>query len=173
MNEPVIQCPTCRTEIKLTESLAAPLSAQTRLQFEQALAAKDAEVAKREGVLKTKESELAAAKASVDEQVAAKVKAERQSIVAEEAKKAKLLAASDLQQKAQELSELQEVLKQRDEKLAEAQKAQAELIRKQRELDDAKREMELTIEKKVQESLTSVRDKAKLEAEELLKLRVQ
>jgi hypothetical protein len=173
MNEPVIQCPNCRTEIKLTESLAAPLIAETRRQFELTLAAKDAEVAKREGVLKTKESELAAAKATVDEQVAAKVKAERQSIVAEEAKKAKLLAASDLQQKAQELSELQEVLKQRDEKLAEAQKAQAELIRKQRELDDAKREMELTIEKKVQESLTSVRDKAKLEAEELLKLRVQ
>ena len=65
-----------------------------RRQFEQTLAAKDAEVAKREAALKTKEDELAAAKASVDEQVAAKVKAERQSIAAEEAKKAKLLAAS-------------------------------------------------------------------------------
>ena len=70
MNEPVIQCPTCRTEIKLTESLAAPLIAQSRRQFEQTLAAKDAEVAKREAALKTKEGELAAAKASVDEQVA-------------------------------------------------------------------------------------------------------
>lgn len=57
-------------------------------------------------------------------------------------------------------------------KLAEAQKAQAELIRKQRELDDAKREMDLTIEKRVEESLTVVRDKAKLEAEEGLKLKV-
>ena len=37
----------------------------------------------------------------------------------------------------------------RDGKLAEAQKAQADLIRKQRELDDAKREMDLTIETKV------------------------
>ena len=42
------------------------------------------------------------------------------------------------------------MLRQRDEKLAEAQKAQAELIRKERELDDARREMELTIEKQVQ-----------------------
>jgi hypothetical protein len=173
MNEPVIHCPTCRTEIKLTESLAAPLIAQSRRQFEQTLAAKDAEVAKREAALKTKEDELAAAKASVDEQVAAKVKAERQSIVAEEAKKAKLLAASDLDQKSKELVELHEVLKQRDVKLAEAQKEQAELLRKQRELDDARREIDLTIEKKVQESLNSVRDKAKLEAEEALKLRVQ
>jgi hypothetical protein len=172
MNEPVIQCPTCRTEIKLTESLAAPLIEQTRRQFEQTLAAKDTEVAKREAVLKTKESELAAAKASIDEQVAAKVKAERETIAAEEAKKAKQLAAFDLEQKAKELSELQEVLKQRNAKLAEAQDAQAALIRKQRELDDARREMDLTIEKKVQESLNAVRDKAKQEVEEALKLRV-
>lgn len=64
------------------------------------------------------------------------------------------------------------MLKQRDEKLTEAQKAQAELLRKQRELDDAKREIDLTIEKRVGESLTAVRDKAKLEAEEGLKLKV-
>ena len=56
--------------------------------------------------------------------------------------------------------------------MAEAQTAQAELIRKQRELDDAKREMELTIETKVQASLVAVRDKAKLEAEGVLKLKV-
>ncbi len=103
MNEPVIQCPTCRTEIKLTESLAAPLIAETRRQFEQTLAAKDAEVAKREGALKAKESELAVAKASVDEQVATRVKAERLAIAAEEGKKAMLMAASDLEQKAKEL----------------------------------------------------------------------
>ena len=172
MNQPVIHCPTCSTEIKLTESLAAPLIAETRRQFEKTLAAKDAEVAKREAALKSKENELASAKASIDEQVAAKVKAERAAIAADEAKKAKLLAASDLEQKANELSALQEVLAQQNAKLAEAQAAQAELIRKQRELDDAKREMDLTIEKKVQESLTAVRDKARQEGEEALKLRV-
>jgi len=172
MNEPVIQCPACRTEIKLTESLAAPLIEQTRQRFEQTLAAKNAEVAKREAALKAKEGELAAAKASIDEQVAAKVKAERAAIAAEEAKKAKLLVASDIEQKTKQLDELQGVLKERDAKLADAQKAQAELIRKQRELDDAKREMDLTIEKKVQESLTAVRDKARQEVEEALKLRV-
>lgn len=80
--------------------------------------------------------------------------------------------AGDLENKTKELDALQEVLKQRDEKLAEAQKAQAELIRKQRELDDAKREMDLTIEKQVQASLATVRDKAKLEVEESLKLKV-
>ena len=74
--------------------------------------------------------------------------------------------------KARELAELQEVLKVRDAKLAEAQQAQAELIKKQRELDDAKRELELTVEKRVQEGLGDVREKAKREAEEGLKLKV-
>jgi hypothetical protein len=56
--------------------------------------------------------------------------------------------------------------------LKEAQNAQAELIRKERALDDAMREMELTIEKRVQQSLGPERDKAKLQAEEGLKLKV-
>jgi hypothetical protein len=89
-----------------------------------------------------------------------------------EGRKARLLLAVDLQQKAKEVADLQEVLKERETKLAEAQKAQAEHIRKQRELDDAKREMDLTIEKRVQESLTVVREKARNEAEEGLKLKV-
>ena len=46
------------------------------------------------------------------------------------------------------------------------------MIRKQRELDDAKREIDLTIEKRVQESLGKTRDQAKQEAEEQLGLKV-
>jgi hypothetical protein len=57
-------------------------------------------------------------------------------------------------------------------KLAEAQQAQTDMLRKQRELEDAKREVELTVEKKVQENLATVRDKARLEAEDALKSKV-
>jgi len=104
--------------------------------------------------------------------VAEKLKVERTRIVAEESKKAKLALANDLEQKSKELIELQDILKQRDEKLAEAQKVQADLLRKQRELDDAKRELDLTVEKRVQEGLTATREQAKKEAEEALKLKV-
>ena len=65
------------------------------------------------------------------------------------------------------------MLKQRDAKLGEAQRAQADLVRKQRELDDAKREIDLTIQKQVQAELTTVRDKAKQETESALSLRVR
>lgn len=176
MTEPTIICPNCKTEFPLTESLAAPLLAATRNHFEQQLAQKDEDIAKREQSLRDKEKQLADTKRTLEEQiadqVAAQLKAERARVVAEEAKKAKLASAAELEAKVRELGELQEVLKTRDEKLAEAQKAQAELIKKQRELDDAKRELELTVEKRVQEGLSEVRSQAKREAEEGLKLKV-
>lgn len=176
MTEPTIVCPNCKTQIKLTESLAAPLIETTRKQFEQQLAQKDSDIALREQAMREKEKQLVETKNKLDEQVADQVaeqlKIDRTRITAEEAKKAKQAAATDLEQKAQELSELQEVLKLRNEKLAEAQKAQAELIKKQRELDDAKRELELTIEKRVQEGLDATRQQAKKEAEEEQKLKV-
>ncbi len=137
MTEPTIYCPNCKTDIKLTESLAAPLIESTRRDFQQQLAQKTAEIAE------------------------------------EESKKAKLFFANDLQEKVAQLAENQKVLKQRDEKLAEAQKAQADLLRKQRELDDAKRELEVTVEKRIQEGLTVVRQQASIEAEGKLSLKVK
>lgn len=176
MNEPTITCPKCKTEIPLTESLAAPLIEATRKQFERKLSQKDKEIEQREEAIRDKEKRLAESKRKIEQQVADQVeeqlKAERTRIIAEESKKAKRASAAELETKARELSDLQETLKERDGKLAEAQKAQAGLIKKQRELDDAKRELELTVEKRVQESLTEVRSQAKREAEDGLKLKV-
>ena len=176
MTEPTIICPNCKTEIRLTESLAAPLIAATKKQFEQQLTQKEEEITKREQGIRDKEKLVAEAKRNLDtqvaDQVAAQLKAERSRVIEEESRKAKQAAANELDNKARELADLQEVLKARDVKLAEAQQAQAELIKKQRELDDAKRELELTVEKRVQEGLGDVREKAKREAEEGLKLKV-
>jgi hypothetical protein len=172
MIDPIITCPNCKTDIKLTESLAAPLLESTRQQYEKRISEKEGEVAIREAAIKEEQAAVAKAKETIDEQVENKLKAERISIAGQEAKKARLLLGGDLESKTKELADLQEVLKQRDEKLAEAQKAQAELIRKQRELDDAKREMELTIEKRVQELLAATRDQARKEAEDGLKLKM-
>ena len=172
MSEPTIICPNCKTEIKLTESLAAPLIESTRHEYEKRLAQKDADVAKRDAALREREEALSKAQQTVDDQVAEKLKLERGKIAVEEAKKAKLVLQTDIDQKTQALADLQEVITQQNVKLTEAQKAQADLLRKQRELDDAKRELELTVEKRVQEGLATTREQAKKEAEEGLKFKV-
>lgn len=51
-NEPQLICPQCKTTIKLTESRAAPLIAKTCKQFEQQLAEKQPDFAKREAALR-------------------------------------------------------------------------------------------------------------------------
>jgi hypothetical protein len=134
--DPLITCPQCQADIRLTESLAAPLVQATREEYE------------------------------------ARFRAERETIAAAAARKAKLEIAGELDAKSKELAELGQILQERDGKLKEAQKAQAEAIKKQRELDDARRELDLTVEKQAQESLSAARDKAKAEAEDSLKLKM-
>ena len=172
MSEPTIICPKCKAEIKLTESLAAPLVESIKTEYEDRLTKKDSDMAKREAALREQREALSVAKDHLDEEIEAKLKQERAAIAASEAKKAKIALGAELDEKSKELTDLQEVLTERDKKLAEAQKAQAELIKKQRELDDAKREMDLTIETRVQEGLAATRDKARKEVEGELKLKV-
>ena len=157
----------------MTESLAAPLIADARKRYEEELAQKEIEIANREAAICEQRAEIAKARELISAEVAAKLDEERKCIAAEEAQKARRMVATDLEQNVKELAELNEVLKQRDAKLAEAQGAQAELIRKQRELDDAKREIDLTIQKKVQAELSAVRQKAKEEVQDASNLKVR
>jgi hypothetical protein len=136
MTEPTIACPSCKTEIKLTESLAAPLIDAARRDMEE------------------------------------KLKQERAKICLEEARKAKESLAAELAGKAREIDALRGIVQQRDQKLAEAQKAQLHYLQKERALEDRQRELELTVEKRIQESLNAIRSQARLEAEEKLKLKV-
>ncbi len=165
MTDPTITCPSCATEIKLTESLAAPLIHATRQEYEAKIARKDLEFAQREAGIKAQREKVEQDRATIEDQVREKLNAGRAAIAAEEVRKAKTAAAADLQSKATELAEAQQLLAQRDRKLQEAQKEQTVLLRKQRELDEAKRELDLTIEKRVQDSLVEVRQKAKIEAD--------
>jgi hypothetical protein len=172
MTEPRIVCPKCKTPMKLTESLAAPLIAKTRKQIEHQLAKRERDFAKREVVLRNSQKAVGRARQTVDTEVAKRLRAERSSIAQSEAAKARLALGTELEQRDELLTQLQNNLDANNAKLAKAQHAQANVIRKSRELDDARRELELSVQKKVQESLSAVRDQAKAEAEDRLKARV-
>ena len=152
--EPVIQCPHCQGDIKLTESLAAPF-----------IRAREAEFKRQEAGLRERE-------AALDAQIAERVATERKKVEEEAQRKARLALGTELESSKRELVEANELLKLREQKLAEAQRAQAELIRKQREVEEQKRELELTVEKRVNEAIGAVRSKARQEVESELKLKV-
>ncbi len=173
MSDLTIRCPRCDASIKLDESLAAPMVAQVRERYEKLLAQRDAQVAARAAQLAEQERELKQREGSLDEMVQQRLIAERARIAQDEQRRAKLALAEDLARRDREVAEMRELLKQRDEKLGEAQKAQAEAMRKERELADARRELDLTIEQRVQQALVAAREQAKREASEQLLLKVQ
>ncbi|MFL6449769.1 MAG: DUF2130 domain-containing protein [Bryobacteraceae bacterium] len=172
MTEPTILCPQCKTQVKLTESLAAPLVEATRRDYERRMAQLNLECAKREDALKQQEQALAKAKAEWRAAEQERFRAERERIADEEARRAELKCQTDLAQRQREIIHLQSVVKSRDEKLADAQRAQALFLQKERALDDQRRELELTVEKRVTESLSAVRSEVRAEVEETLKLKV-
>ena len=102
-HEPTLNCPNCNHEIRLTESLAAPLIEETRRRFQEQLANKDAEVARNLDLVRKEREELAMAREQVDDQVTRKLAAERVQIAAIEAKKAREANLADLQAKEAEV----------------------------------------------------------------------
>lgn len=164
----MIVCPKCNTSIELTALLKAPLIAKARKQFETQLAQKNAELTKRELRLRESQHALTRARQAMEAKVTQTLERERRLLAISEKKKAHLAVTNDLKQRDLLLAELQQDLSAKNAKLAKAQQDHAEVLRKGRELDDAKREINLTIERKVQDSLAGVRDKAKAEVEETM-----
>ena len=160
MADMIISCPECSTDIPLTESLAAPLLKETRAKYEQALAQKDRDLSTREQAVRDQQAVLERDRAAVDTHVAEKLEAERKRITEQEAAKAKRLVATEIEAKTTEIAELNSVIAERDGKLAVAQKAQVELLRKERELEDARREFDLTVQNRVQTEVGNARQQA-------------
>ena len=165
MQDATITCPHCRGTIRLDETLAGPLVAETRHAFEAQIAAMQAAVAEREAAAARQMIEAAAARAEIDESVAAKVAEERARIAEAERKAARADAATEVQ-----------ALRQRDTemaaKLAEAQAAQAAAMAKERALADREREMGLTIQKAIAEGADAIRARAQAEAVETERLKL-
>jgi hypothetical protein len=64
MNEPIVVCPSCKTEIKLTESFARPLIESTRRDYEIKIRQVQEEMGSREAELIKERSALAKEKAT-------------------------------------------------------------------------------------------------------------
>ncbi len=158
MSDPTLTCPQCGTDIKLNESLAGPLLAEARNEFAETLRQKNAEMAAGQAKLEAEQAALGA-------KLKRGVEDARAEIAREEAKKAAEKSAHDIAAKAKEADELREALRDNESKLARAQEEQAMIMKERRALEDEKRELELTVEKRLQEEVEQIRAKAKQEQE--------
>lgn len=172
MTDPTIICPNCHKEIKLNESLAAPLIEATRKEFEQRIEQQSAAMQSREAELRSEREALKKAKSQIDDEVSEKLATERKRIAEEEARKARRALADDLDEKKKELDEFKQLLDSSNAKLAEARKQEAEFRRKQRELEDQRAELDLELEKRLAEAIAPEREKARVAADEEYRLKI-
>lgn len=173
MNEPAIKCPSCGTSIKLTESLAGPLIESTKKGFEEKLKAKDKVLSEKLAALKKEQDEVLIARKELDAEILKAVSSEKEKIVLEEKEKAKKLVELDLKKIADEKQSLEDVLKKREVQLELAHKKELELIQQQRAFEEEKRQLDLTVEKRVSQASEELRSKFQAEADASLDLKLK
>ena len=140
---PAVTCPKCGASFALDAALAAPLEKQYKQQLKDSLAEAD------------RDRERAVADA---EKIAA-ARARKESL---EALKLAQDAAADAERQAESLQT----------KLTIAQEAQAAALRKERELADKERELDLTIETRIYDATSTIRSSALRESDEANRLKL-
>ena len=187
-----LSCPKCGHAIKLTESLAAPLVAATRADYERRLAAQTEAVAAEKLALSAlqqanerRAAELATAAESQQEQIARAVQQQvreqvqqqlsrdRKIIADEESARARQQVGDELQTQKANLEQQTRRIKTLTQKLTAAQAAEANLLRKEQELGDKEREFALNLQKGIAAGLEQARANARREAHASLDLKVK
>ncbi|HZD76611.1 MAG TPA: DUF2130 domain-containing protein [Acidobacteriaceae bacterium] len=175
--EQTMQCPQCGYEMKVTESLAAPLIAAVERKYQQQIREQQAAIDGREREVASRSAELdkqaADAERRVSEQVRIRLEAERKQLTAQEAERAQRQVAAELDRQAGELKDREARLESLTGKLKAAQEQEADFLRQKRALEDERRELKLQVERQVQQELEAVRRQAKSQAEEQMGLQVR
>ena len=186
--DPTLLCPKCGESIKLTESLAAPLVAATRAQYEQQLAdqaktfqaekdlvskqqeANDRRAAELEATARKQEQAVAQA---VQDGIAKQLTGERKKIAEQESARARQQVEEELKAEREAAKQQRDRISNLTQKLTVAQAAEADLLKKQQALEDRERELQLNLQKGIAEGLAEARAQALKEAQASLDLKVQ
>lgn len=186
--DPVLICPKCGESIKLTESLAAPVVAATRAQYEEQLAnqAKSFQAEKKRLALQQEanerraaELELAARKQqqaidqAVQEGIAKQLGDERRKIAEQESARAREQMENELRAERDAAALQRERNLELNRKLTIAQAAEAGHLKRQQELEDKERELQLNLQRGIAQGLAEARAQALKEAQAHLDLKVQ
>lgn len=163
-------CPECGAEIKLEDTIAAPLIAEKTKEF----ATKEKEFEKRM-------KEFTKQEAAKEIEFTKQLEAQKQKIEAEALKtateaateKAKADIALEMDAKSKELEATKKLMAEREEKLKLAQEREAQFLEKERLLGDKERELNLTVQKQVSAAKEEMFKKAQAELGETQALKLK
>jgi hypothetical protein len=173
LHEPILTCPHCKGEIKLTESLAGPMVESTRQLYEQKMVQKDAEVQKMKDDMRSQQEALSKAKDELAQTVNEKVKVERQRIATEEMNRARDAMAEEIAKKDQENIALMERLNNQSSKLKEANNKELELLKEREKLQEEKERFELDKQRAIDAARKKIQEDAQSAADERASLKLK
>jgi len=163
MSDAAFSCPNCGTS--LNESLAGPLIERLKADHDQRLAALRTAMA-------DQAQKLAADREAMERTLQARLTDERRRIAEAEARRAADRVGDEVRTLKEQVADLGRLAAERAERLADAQKAQAEILRRERLLEDEKRKLDVTVESRVNASLAELRQQALADAEGALRLKL-
>jgi hypothetical protein len=181
-------CPKCGESIRLTESLAAPLVAATRAQYERQLAdqensfqAEKQLVAKQQAANDQRAAELEAAARrqaqavaqAVQDGITKQLTEERKKIAEQESARARQQVEDELKAERESAALQKERIQDLDRKLTVARAAETDLLKKQQQLEDKERDLERDLQKGIAAARVEERSKALAEVQFDLDLKVQ
>lgn len=186
--EPTLLCPKCGESIKLTESLAAPLVAATRAQYERQLAdqantfagkkqaldaqqeANDRKAAALQVAARKQKLEVAEA---VQDGIAKQLAGERNKIAEQAFIHAHQKVEDELKLQREAAALQKDRIQELDRKLTVARAAETGLLKKQQQLEDKERELERDLQKGIAAARMEERARALAEVKGDLDLKVQ
>jgi hypothetical protein len=156
MSDTVI-CPKCKYEIEVTEVLSAQLRTQLQKEFEAESRKKEAAISDREREVVLAKEGIAKAQQDIDRRVSEKLATERKQLSEEAFTKAREQVTLEIRDKDQQLSEA-------NVKLKAAQDSELALRKDRRALEEEKQTLELSVNRRLDEERSKIRDSAKKEA---------
>jgi len=160
-----ITCPNCQTQIEITEVISTQLRASIRDELETELGLVRQKLKQQQEDLAKKQQELQEKVQAVEEQVEAKLAAERP--VLEQAIRQRLREEQDL-----ELKDKAAVIAELQAKVQEATAKELIFLKEKRELQEKARNVDLEVERRLQQQLQAVREQAAKDMEEQQKLKL-
>jgi hypothetical protein len=158
-------CPNCGTDIPLEEAVTHQIREELQLEFQAESTKREKALVARETKLATLQAELSKGKETLEQEIEGRVNARSAEVRQQAQKQAQDVLGLQLQDLRTQLGE-------KDQKLAEAMKAELDLRKKQRELESRQQALELEVTRRIDEEREAIRREARASATEEGRLRV-
>lgn len=164
-SEATVTCPKCGAEMPLSEAVSTKMREQIEAEFARERKTLQAALAQREEKIAAERGELERRSNALQAEVARQIEAERQKLVQQADQQARERLSGQMQ-------DLQNQLAEKQQRLAEAQKAELEVRKQQRELEDARQAFELEMARKLDSERRQIAETARQQASETERLKL-